>query len=312
MAQRGRTEELEIGRTPVPHPSELPRDESRLAAWLLLPAMVVILLLFVLPVAYELWVSVHRSRVYEDASPFVGAKNYTWLFRSGDLPQSILNTLVWTIGSVVGQAVFGILLAVILVQQLPGRNLFRTLFLIAWVMPGVVVGIIWRWMYNPIGGILNDALAHVGLPEVDFLGHASTALASCVVANVWKGIPFWLLMVSARLQAIPEDLYEAASIDGTTPWQRFLHVTFPQIRGVVMLCAVLSFIWTFNVFDLIYALTRGGPDIATTTVPILIYEIGIRNGHMGEASAASLILLAIMALSMLVLARFTLARQEDV
>jgi len=288
------------------------RSDAMLGNLLFLPALAVIVLLFVLPVAYELIISLYRSRLYEQADPFVGLQNYAWLFRTGDFPQALLNTIVWTVGSVIGQAALGIFLAVVLMQDLPGRNLFRTLLLCTWIMPGVVGGIIWRWMFDPIVGILNATLAGVGLPEFDWLGQVNTALACCIVANIWKGVPFWLLMVSARLQAVPAELYDAAAVDGAGWRHRFMHITIPQIRGIVTICALLSFIWTFNSFDLIYALTRGGPDIATTTVPMLIYEIGMRNGHYGEAAASSILLLLMMAAAIGLFMRRSLARQEEV
>lgn len=288
------------------------RSEAILGNLLFLPALAVIVLLFVLPVLYEVWISMFRSRLYEQTNPFVGLQNYIWLFKMGDFPRALLNTLIWTIGSVAGQAIVGVFLAVVLMQDLPGRNLIRTLLLCTWIMPGVVGGIIWRWMFDPIVGILNAGFSIAGLPEFDFLGQASTALGCCIVANIWKGVPFWLLMVSARLQAVPSELYDASAVDGAGWWHRFLHITIPQIRGILTVCALLSFIWTFNSFDLIYALTRGGPDIATTTVPMLIYEIGMRNGHYGEAAASSIILLLMMAFAIGFFMRKSLARQEEV
>ncbi len=275
------------------------------------PALAVIVLLFVLPVAYELVISLYRSRLYEQSDPFVGLQNYRWLFTTGDLPRAFINTMIWTLGSLLGQAVIGIFLAVVLMQDLPGRNLIRTLLLCTWIMPAVVAGIIWRWMFDPIVGILNAGLDSFGLPEYDWLGRSSTALACCILANVWKGVPFWLLMVSARLQAIPSALYDAAAVDGAGWWDRFCHITVPQIRSIVTICALLAFIWTFNSFDMIYALTRGGPDIATTTIPMLIYEIGMRNGHYGEAAASSILLLAMMAVAIVVFMRRSLSRTEE-
>jgi multiple sugar transport system permease protein len=287
------------------------RSEEALGTLLFLPALAVIVLLFVLPVAYEVVISLYRSRVYEPADAFVGLQNYRWLFSGGDLPRALANTLVWTVGSVLGQAVVGIFLAVVLMQDLPGRTLIRTLLLCTWIMPGVVGGIIWRWMFDPIVGVLNAALAAAGCPEQDFLGRSATALACCILANIWKGVPFWLLMVSARLQAVPADLYDAAAVDGAGWLHRFRHITVPQIRGIVTICGLLAFIWTFNSFDMIYALTRGGPDIATTTVPMLIYEVGMHNGHHGEAAASSIILLAIMAVVIGLFMRRSLARTEE-
>lgn len=286
--------------------------DARLGLLLFAPALAVVVMLFVVPIVYEAGVSVFRSRVYEEHNPFVGLANYRWLFSGGDMPEALVNTLVWTIGSLIGQAVVGIFLAVVLMQDLPGRGLFRTLLLCTWIMPGVVAGIIWRWIFDPIVGILNDGLSTVGLPEFDWLGQISTAMGCCIVANVWRGVPFWLLMVSARLQAVPRTLYDAAAVDGAGIWHRFRHITVPQIRGIVTICGLLSFIWTFNSFDMIYALTRGGPDMATTTVPMLIYEIGITNGHFGEAAASSIIMLALMGAAIAIFVRRSLARQEEV
>ncbi len=298
--------------TPEPITANARRSDAMLGTFLFLPALAVIVLLFVLPVLYELVISLFRSRLYEPANPFVALQNYAWLFRSGDFPQALVNTLIWTVGSVIGQAVVGVFLAIVLMQDLPGRNVIRTLLLCTWIMPGVVGGIIWRWMFDPIVGILNAGLNTVGLPEFDWLGQVSTAMACCILANIWKGVPFWILMISARLQAVPNQLYDAAAVDGAGWWHRFIHITVPQIRGILTICTLLAFIWTFNSFDLIYALTRGGPDIATTTVPMLIYEVGMRNGHYGEAAASSIILLLMMTVFIGVFMRRSLTRQEDV
>ncbi len=284
--------------------------EARTGVLLFLPALVVVVMLFVLPVAYELVISLFRSRVYETSNPWVGSENYRRLFSQGDMGEALGNTLIWTVGSLIGQGVIGILLAVVLMQDLPGRALFRTLLLCTWVMPGVVVGLIWRWMFDPIVGVLNSVLVVMGLPVCDFLGQMSTALPSGIAANIWRGIPFWMLMVSARLQAVPPELYDAAAVDGAGVWHRFRHITVPQIRDTVLLCAVLAFIWTFNSFDLLYALTRGGPDLATTTVPLLIYDIGIRNGHFGEAAASSILFLVLMTVAIGAFVRSTLMRRE--
>ena len=286
--------------------------DARLGLLLFTPALAVIALLFLFPVAYEVVISLYRSRVYEASDPFVGLENYRRLFRGGDFPESLGNTLWWTVGSLIGQGLIGVFLVVLLMRNLPGRGAIRTLLLSTWIMPGVVVGAIWRWMFDPIAGILNALLAGAGLPECDFLGRVDTALASCIAANIWRGVPFWLLMVSARLQAVPQEFYDAAAVDGASGWRRFVHITLPQIRNIVLLCAMLSFIWTFNAFDLIYALTRGGPDIATTTIPMLIYESGIRNGHFGEAAAMSIVFLVLMAAAITVFVRTSLSRQEEV
>jgi multiple sugar transport system permease protein len=285
--------------------------DARIGLLLFMPAFLVIALMFFLPVVYELWISFYQSRLYESENPFVGLENYTWLWRSGDLPRSLANTLIWTVGSIIGQSVIGIYLAVLLMKDYPGRGAIRTLLLCTWIMPGVVVGLIWRWIFDPIVGILNLMLSTVGLPEYDWLGQFDTALLCCIIANVWKGVPFWLLMISARLQAIPADLYDAASVDGASPWLRFCHVTVPQIRNIAVLCGILSFIWTFNSFDIIYPLTRGGPDIATTTIPLLIYEIGVRNGHFGEAAATSILFVIAMGGAIALFVRSQLTRPEE-
>jgi multiple sugar transport system permease protein len=175
-------------------------------------------------------------------------------------------------------------------------------------MPGVVVAIIWQWIYQPIFGILNAALSGLGLPTHQWLGDPSTVLPAVILANVWKGFPFWMIMLTAGLQTIPHDLYEAATVDGAGGWARFRYVTIPGIKTVLVITSILAFIWTFNYFDLIYVLTGGGPANLTQIFPIYIYQTAFNDQQLGLGAAASLVLFVAMTIVMIVYVRLVKLR----
>jgi len=200
-------------------------------------------------------------------------------------------------------------LALIFNQGLPGSRFLRALFLAPWVMPGVVVAIIWQWMYQPIFGILNTALGHVGIPGQQWLSDPATVLPAVIVVNVWKGFPFWMTMLTAGLQTVPRDLYEAATADGAGRWARFRYITIPSIKTVLVITTILSFVWTFNYLDLIYVLTNGGPANMTQIFPIYIYQTAFQSQQLGLAAAASMILFVAMTLVMILYLRVARVRE---
>ena len=169
-------------------------------------------------------------------------------------------------------------------------------------MPGVVISAIWLAIYNPIGGLANAVLSWFGLPGRDWLGDPQTALPALILVNVWKGVPFWMLMLAAGLKAIPADLYEAASLDGASYLQQVRHVILPGLRNVLVLTALLAFIWTFNYFDLSYAMTQGGPGQATTTLSFDIYRTSFVYNRFDQGAALSVVSFVLMAVAIAVYA----------
>ena len=253
--------------------------------------------LVVYPLAYNLWLSLHVNRLSPNDGRFVGLRNYAQLLKFGDLSGTLRTTVVWTVGSIVFQGAIGLVLALALDRPGRGITLARTLLLTPWVMPGVVISAIWLAIYNPIGGLANELLAWFGAEGHDWLGDPRTALPALILTNVWKGVPFWMLMLSAGLKAIPSELYEAAALDGATYLKRVRHVILPGLRNVLVLTALLAFIWTFNYFDLSYAMTQGGPGQATTTLAFDIYRTSFVYNRFDQGAALSVVSFVLMAVA---------------
>jgi ABC-type sugar transport system permease subunit len=187
----------------------------------------------------------------------------------------------------------------------------RSFLMLPWAMPGFVAFLAWRLLYLPIGGGLSLALQALGLNFgiIDWLGQRPTALPSVIVATVWRGFPFWFISILAGLQAIPAELYEAARVDGANRWQQFWAVTFPGIRTVVIVTALLSSIWTANSFENVWLLTQGGPSDATMVFPVLAY-FGMQTQRIGEAAAVSVATLPVL-IVLVLLATTLMHRDED-
>ena len=277
---------------------ELRPDRRHWGGWSMaaIPALVAAGLV-VYPLLYNLWLSVHVNRLSPDDGQFVGLRNYWQLIKFGDLGGTLRTTIVWTVGSIVFQGLIGFALALALDRPGRGITLARTLLLTPWVMPGVVISAIWLAIFNPIGGLANALLSSLGVEGRDWLGDPQTALPALILVNVWKGVPFWMLLLAAGLKAIPADLYEAASLDGANYLQQVRHIILPGLRNVMVLTALLAFIWTFNYFDLSYAMTQGGPGQATTTLAFDIYRTSFVYNRFDQGAALSVVSFALMAVA---------------
>jgi multiple sugar transport system permease protein len=254
--------------------------------------------------------SFHDSSFIRPQPQFVGLAGYERVFASRDFPEVVRNSIVWTVAVVALQNLLGFLAALLLNRGLPGQGLLRALVLLPWVLPGVVAAIVWRFMYDPQLGLINSLLIRAGLLEENaaWLADGSTAMAA-----VWKGFPFSTLIYLAALQSVDREQVEAATIDGAGPLRRLFDVTLPAIRGVIVVNIVLTTILTFNYFDMVWVLTRGGPQNATHIFPTKIYEIGFGQFRFGEAATygvVSILVLAVLVALYIVATRTTVARRR--
>lgn len=292
--QPGGKEQLDLTR---PSPRRLRRVRG--GWWMVIIPGIVAVGMVVYPLLYNLWVSLHLQRFSPNDGQFVGWDNYRSLLRFGDLGGTLLTTVYWTIGSLFFQGLLGLAIALALDRERRGTRLLRTLLLSPWVMPGVVVGAVWLSIYDPISGVANRMVGWVGVAPQDWLGSSHTALPALILANVWKGAPFWMLMISAGLKSISSEVQEAAVLDGASYVQRIRHVVLPGIRDVLVLTTLLAFVWTFNYFDLMYAMTDGGPSGATTTIGFSIYDTSFNLNEFDQGSALSVISFALMLIAIL-------------
>ena len=259
--------------------------------WFLAPTVALLLGLTVYPLFYIVRLSLYRMSPAGEV--FVGADNFLRLAGDPLFFQSLGQTLVFTMGALGLEFVLGLALALLLDSQIRGRNLWRSLLLLPMILPPVVVGVIWRLIYNPNFGVLNGALqlAGVDTTRLTWLADPSVALAAVIVVDVWEWTPFVFLILLAGLQAIPEEPYEAARIDGASAWQTFRHVTLPLLAPAILVALLLRTIDLLRIFDQVFILTQGGPGFATETISLYIYKTAFRFFDFGYAAAMSLLLL---------------------
>ena len=253
-------------------------NRGRWAAWAFLaPVTGYLLAFYAWPLYRNLDLSLReytvRSFVQGDA-PFAGAGNYTKIFSDPTFGPALLHTVVFTGASLLFQFAIGMALAVFFAQNFRLSATLRGLFLVPWLLPLIVSASTWSWMLNSDSGIVNAALGVVGVDPVNWLTSPRWSLVSVIIANIWIGIPFNLVVLYSGLQAIPGSLYEAAALDGANSWQRFWRVTFPLLRPVSAITLLLGLVYTLKVFDIIWIMTKGGPADSSTTFATWSYRLG--------------------------------------
>uniref|UniRef100_A0AAU2JVF6 Sugar ABC transporter permease n=1 Tax=Streptomyces sp. NBC_00049 TaxID=2903617 RepID=A0AAU2JVF6_9ACTN len=277
-----------------------PEHQGRRAdhgAWfLVLPALIPILLLSVGPLLYGIALAFTDSQSGRTApTQWVGLLNFGDLLHDRLFWESFRIGLLWAVGVTVPQFLLALGLALLLNQNLRFRWLARSLAIIPWAMPEVVVGIMWRLVYHPDAGVLNETLSGLGLgADTDWLSGLATALPAVIVVGIWAGMPQTTVALLAGLQNTPHELHEAAALDGAGAWRRFLTVTWPAIRPVALSISALNFIWNFNSFALVYVLTGGGPGGRTRLPMLFAYEEAFRYGQFGYAAAMGCVMVAVI------------------
>ncbi|MGI5471485.1 carbohydrate ABC transporter permease [Streptomyces sp. CA-132043] len=281
--------------------------------FLVLPALIPILVLSVGPLLYGV------SRAFTDAQPgrteptrWVGLLNFGDLLKDTLFWESFRIGLVWAVGVTVPQFFLALGLALLLNEKLRLRWLARALAIVPWAMPEVVVGIMWRLVYHPDAGVLNDTLRTFGFGGGhDWLSGLATALPAVIVVGVWAGLPQTTVPLLAGLQNVPRELHEAAAMDGAGAWRRFRTVTWPALRPVALAITALNFIWNFNSFALVFVLTDGGPGGRTRLPMLFAYEEAFRYGQFGYAAAMGLAMVAVIAVLLAVYLAGRLRTEED-
>lgn len=223
---------------------------------------------------------------------FVGLTNYKAVLSDPNFFNAFFNSIKWTIFSLVGQVLVGFVLALALHRVRHFKKLYRTLLIVPWAFPTIVIAFSWQWILNGVYGYLPNLIVKLGLMEHTpaFLTDSTWAFLCLVFINIWFGAPMIMVNVLSALQTVPEEQFEAAKIDGASSWQVFKFIVFPHIKVVVGLLVVLRTVWIFNNFDIIYLITGGGPANATTTLPIFAYNLGWGTKLLGRASAVTVLL----------------------
>jgi multiple sugar transport system permease protein len=297
---------------PVRRPLLLRLQESRgaLGFVFLLPAAVLLLLFLTYPLGLGVWLGFTDERIGRPGI-FIGLENYQYLWDDAVFWLSVFNTLLYTVTASALKFGLGLWLALILNEKLPFKAFFRAIVLLPWVVPTVLSAIAFWWIYDAQFSIISYVLLQLGWIDapINFLGDPTNARAAVIAANVWRGIPFIAITLLAGLQTIPPSLYEAATLDGATSWQRFRYVTLPLLTPIIAIVMTFSVLFTFTDFQLIYVLTRGGPVNATHLMATLSFQRGISGGTLGEGAAIAVAMIPFL-LAAILFSYFGLQRRR--
>lgn len=270
--------------------NNLQRSDARFAGLLCTPLILYLFILLLLPIIWGIYMSFTNKTIGGEAE-FIGLANYIQLLASKEYWKAMSKTVIYTAAAISGKVIFGTILAMALNVSFRGNGICRALLLIPWSLPNVVVALNWKWIFADRGGIMNYLLKSFGVIDKNllWLGSPVLAMAAIVVADVWRGTPFFGISILGKLQSIPKDLYEAAEIDGANGVQRFLHITLPSIADVIGLTTLVSTIWTINQFETVRIMTNGGPNGATELMNVYSYRTALTNLQLGKGVAISVL-----------------------
>ncbi|MDX1429192.1 MAG: sugar ABC transporter permease [Rhodothermales bacterium] len=258
------------------------------------PTLIVVAVFIVFPIAFSFYLSFHEWNMFSAERAFVGIDNYARLLADPEFWMVFKHTLVYTVGTVPVNMALALLVAVVLNKKIKGRKFLRAAFFTPVIVSTVAAAVIWRWIFDPNLGLLNYTLSAIGLPTVNWVNDPTAAMASLVIVGVWKTFGINMVLFAAGLSAIPVHYYEAAEIDGAGSLQKFWRITVPLLAPTTLFILVLSIIGSFQVFDLVYVLTYGGPLGSTKVLVFYLYEHAFKFFNMGFASAVAYLLFGVL------------------
>ena len=283
--------------------------EAGTALLFLLPLLVLVVALIVYPVYRAVWLSL-TDKLVGYPERFVGLRNYIYLANDDAFRTVVRNSLVFTVSSVALKIVTGLGMALVLHATWRWRNFFRGLMLLPWITSTVIIALTWRWMFDafPGRGFFNSVLLDVGLLSrpLAFMATPEGAMMAVVVANWWRGFPFFGVSYLAGMQSIPGELYEAAAVDGAGSWRRFCHITLPGLKHIIIVTTLLTFIFTINDFNIIYVMTRGGPGTATQVFATYSYEVAFNQLRWGRGVTISIFAVPLLVVGIALVSRYLL------
>ena len=258
-----------------------------------LPAMLIVFLLLVYPIFSSIYFSFTSKNLIRPYYKWIWFDNFKFVLTNPEFYRAFLNSIKWTILSITGQLLVGFIAALSLNKIPKFSGFYRTLLIIPWAFPAIVIAFSWKWILNDVYGFIPNLLTqlHITKENINFLADPKTAFWIVLFINIWFGAPLFMVNILAALKTIPREQYEAAIVDGASSFQVFRYITIRHIRGLIGLLVVLRTIWVFNNFDLLYLLTGGGPSDLTTTLPIYAYKTGWNLKRLGTASAVTILLL---------------------
>lgn len=279
----------------------LNQNRNWLGFLFMLPAAVILILFLAYPLGKGVWLSFTDAKIGRDGI-FIGLENYEWLLDDSIFWKSVFNTIVYTVFASIVKFAVGLYLALLLNEKLPFKALIRSVVLIPFVVPTVLSAIAFWWIYDSQFSIISWSLRHMGLitENINFLGDPNNARLSLIFANIWRGVPFIAITLLAGLQTVSPSLYEAATLDGATRWQNFRYVTFPLLTPIIAVVMTFSVLFTFTDFQLVWAMTRGGPVNSTHLMATLGYQRAILAGNLGEGAAIATAMIPFLLFSIMV------------
>jgi multiple sugar transport system permease protein len=280
----------------LPSIGELLDRQGLLAYVLLLPGLLILVAFIGWPFITSLWLAVTDQSVSTSVVHFVGLDNFTDELRSQIFLQTVRNTFVYTGVTVVFKLAFGIGLAVLMNQSFRLKNIARAALLLPWIVPTALSAIAWLWLFDATFSVFNWVIVRSGIADrgINWLGEGGWAMTAIIIANIWRGTPFFAISILAGLQTIDRELLYAAAIDGASTWQRFWLITIPLIRPVLLIVLLFSTVWTISDFQLVYVLTRGGPANSTHLFGTLAYDAAVRAGQLSQGAAISLYMFPVL------------------
>jgi len=280
-------------------------SEALTGYFLISPAVFLMLVLLAYPFLLAVWISL-TDRVLGEPGTFIGLRNFTKLLGDSLFQQTVWNSFVYTIATLALKMVFGIILALLLNQEMPCRNLIRGALLLPWIVPTSLSVLTWLWMFDSLFSVVNYMLIGVGLikTKIPWLGDPFWAMVSVIIVNTWRGLPFFAVSFLAGLMTIPKELYEAAEVDGAKSFRQFWHITFPLLQPIIAVVVLFTTIWTFADFQIVYILTHGGPINATQIFATMAYDVALVAGRIGEGSAISLFLFPALLMVIILMLRY--------
>jgi len=284
---------------PVISPLATRKIFKKIEPWLFLLPLILVLGLTVYPLMSAIWLGFTDKRVGFDAT-FIGLENYITLLSDEMFINAARNTFLFTLGAIVFKLILGMIMALILNEEFPLRNIARGVLALPWIIPTVVGVLIWYWLLNETNGVINVLLDE----HIPWLSDKYFALFSVILVNIWRGFPFFGINLLAGMQSISPELYEAAKVDGANAFDRFRFITIPGLKYVILVTTALSTIWTINDFQVVYLLTKGGPGTATQIFATLTYEIGISSLQLGRGIAVSMFMFPFIVLAIIFMVRW--------
>lgn len=288
----------------------LQANRTWLGYWFMMPALAILILFLAYPLGLGVWLSFTDAKIGREGV-FIGLENYDWLRDDSIFWLSVFNTLLYTVVASIIKFAAGLYLALLLNQYIPFKAIIRAAVLIPFIVPTVLSAIAFWWIYDSQFSIISWSLKNLGLisNNIDFLGDPNNARASTIFANIWRGVPFVAITLLAGLQTVSPSLYEAATLDGASRWQMFRYVTYPLLTPIIAVVMTFSVLFTFTDFQLIWAMTRGGPVNATHLMATLGYQRAIMGGQLGEGAAIATAMIPFL-LAAILISWFGLQRRK--